>query len=180
MQVRISSRNADVTPEIEAAVNDKIGRLDRYVDGLDFADVHFYEEKNPRIADKEVCEVSLEGHGHHVRCKVSAPDGLVAVDRAVEKLEKQLRKLKTKLVNRHHGGTKQNAAGLREAGGLEDEPEIVKTKRFDAVAMTPDEATLQSEILGHDFFVFENSETGRSAVLYKRDDGDYGLIEQAD
>ena len=84
-------------------------------------------------------------------------------------------------MNRHHGGTKHSAAGLREVTDTPTrEPEIVKTKQFQIVSMTPDEAILQSEILGHDFFVFENSLTGRSAVLYKRDDGDYGMIEQGD
>ena len=170
-----------VTPRLEEVVHEKIGRLDRYVDGLDYAEVHFMEERNPRITDKEICEVTLEGRGHFVRCKVAAPDGYVAVDRAVEKLEKQLRKLKTKLEKQHHGGTKAKAEGLREV--VEEvlpEPTIVKTKQFEAVAMTPDEAILRIELLGHNFFLFTNSDTGNSAVIYRREDGDYGLIEQAD
>ncbi len=181
MQVTISARHTEITPRLEEVVNEKIGRLDRYLDSLDRAEVHFSEERNPRIVDKEICEVTLEGHGHHVRCKVAAPDAFVAVDRAVEKLEKQLRKLKTKLERRQHGGTKRDAEGLREtAANNGREPEIVKVKQFAVAPMTPDDAALQIDLLGHDFYVFTNSESGNPAVLYRRGDGDYGLIEQTD
>lgn len=181
MQVTISARHTEITPRLQQVINEKIGRLDRYVDGIDRAEVHFFEERNPRIVDKEICEVTLEGHGHHVRCKVAAPDGFVAVDRAVEKLEKQLRKLKTKLERRQHGGTKRDAEGLRETAASNGrEPEIVKVKHFTVSAMTPDDAALQIDMLGHDFYLFTNSESGNPAVLYRRADGDYGLIEQTD
>ncbi len=181
MQVTISARHTEITPRLEEVINEKIGRLGRYVDGLDRAEVHFAEERNPRIADKEICEVTLEGHGHHVRCKVAAPDGYVAIDRAVEKLEKQLRKLKTKLERRQHGGTKRDAEGLREAVASNGrEPEIVKVKQFAVASMTPEDAAVHIDLLGHDFYLFTNSESGNAAVLYRRDDGDYGLIEQTD
>ncbi len=103
MEITVSARHTDISPALRAAAEDKIGRLARFLDGMDRAEVHFSEERNPRIADKEVCEVTLTGHGHTVRCKVSAPDGFVAIDRAVEKLEHQLHKLKTKLLQRTHG-----------------------------------------------------------------------------
>lgn len=101
MKITVSARNTEVSPALRAATEAKIGRLARRASGLDRADVHFTEERNPRIADKEVCEVSLDGNGHHVRCKASAPDGFVAVDRAVEKLEQQLHKAKTKVLRRY-------------------------------------------------------------------------------
>ena len=102
MQVTISSRRADISDGLDEYTREKISRLDRYVDGLDYAEVHFHEEQNPRIADKEVCEVTLEGHGppHSLqgrgarRFHGGRPGG--------HKLERQLRKLKTKLVNRWH------------------------------------------------------------------------------
>ena len=93
-----SARNIELTPGLRSVVEDKIGRLPRFLDGMDRAEVHFYEEKNPRIADKDVCEVTMEGHGHHVRVKASASDPYAAVDVAVAKLEQKLHKLKTKLV----------------------------------------------------------------------------------
>jgi len=97
LDITISSRHADLSEALVATTRQKIERLTRYGGGIDRAEVHFYEEKNPRIiADREVCEVWMDGHGKQVRCKVSAPDGFVAVDRAVEKLETQLHKLKKK------------------------------------------------------------------------------------
>jgi putative sigma-54 modulation protein len=171
---------------LRAAAEDKIGRLARFVDGMERAEVHFFEERNPRIADKEICEVTLEGQGHHVRCKVAAPDGFVAIDRAVEKLEHQLHKLKTKLLRRTHG--RRVAVGANGNGALpEDEGDddgatgirIVKSKSFAIKPMVAIEAAEQMEILGHDFFLFTNADTGRASVVYRRADGDVGLIDHA-
>src|SRR5688572_8933578 len=100
LEITVSARHTDVSPALRAAAEEKIGRLSRFLGGMDRAEVHFSEERNPRIAAKEVCEVSLEGRGHHLRCKAAAADGFAAVDLAVEKLEHQLHKAKTKLVPR--------------------------------------------------------------------------------
>ena len=97
MEITISSRGVDPSEALIAATRLKIGRLPRFVDGMELARVHFAEERNPRITDKDICEVVMEGHGRQVQCKVSAPDRFTALDRAVEKLEQQLTKLKTKL-----------------------------------------------------------------------------------
>ena len=98
MEITISSRRGELSEALLATTRRKIGRLSRFDDGLAVARVHFSEEKNPRIVDREVCEVLLEGRGQHVRCKVAAPDGFSAVDLAVEKLEHQLSRLKTREV----------------------------------------------------------------------------------
>lgn len=103
MEITVSARHTEVSPALRAVAEEKIGRLARFVDGITRATVHFSEERNPRIAEREMCEVTLEGHGHLVRCKVNATDGFVAIDRAVEKLEHQLHKLKSRLVERHNG-----------------------------------------------------------------------------
>jgi putative sigma-54 modulation protein len=100
LEITVSARHTEISPALRAAAEEKIGRLSRFLDGMHRAEVHFSEEHNPRIAAKEVCEVSLEGRGHHVRCKVAAADGFAAIDLAVEKLEHQLYKLKSKLVPR--------------------------------------------------------------------------------
>jgi len=97
VEITISSKGVDPSEALVTAARLKIGRLPRFVDGMELARVHFAEEKNPRIADKEICEVVMEGHGHQVQCKVSAPDRFAALDRAVEKLEHQLTTLKSKL-----------------------------------------------------------------------------------
>lgn len=185
MQVNISSRRTVVSDRLQDLTRSKLSRLDKYVPGLDRADVHFCEERNPRISDKEICEVILEGHGHHVRTKVTAPDPYTAIDRATEKLEHQLHKLKTKL-HRHesNGETSIRLEDPLPISGatptVEDNvSKIVKKKQFVIDPITPDEAVLQMELLGHDFFLFTNSETDKSAVVYLRDDGDVGLIDGA-
>lgn len=103
MDVTVSSRQMPVSASLRAAAEEKISRLGRYLDGMERAEVHFAEERNPRISDSQTCEVTLHGHGHHVRAKVAAPDVFAAVDAAVDKLEHQLHKLKSKLVARNHG-----------------------------------------------------------------------------
>lgn len=195
MEISISSRHKDVTPGLEEVVRTKIGQLDRYLDDLDTAEVHFDEARNPRIVDRETCEVTLTGHGHHLRCKVNAPDAFTAVDLAEAKLERQIRKLRTRLQNRHRGRgdtirtgaapdpqpTPDAVDGSGDVDGADDEPElqIVKTKRFHLGPLTPAEAALKMDLMGHGFFFFINSTTGRSAVVYRRDDGAVGLIDEA-
>ncbi len=112
MDITVSARHMDISPALRAAAEEKIGRLSRFRDDLDRGEVHFSEERNPRIADKEVCEVSMEGGGHHVRCKVAAADAFAAIDLAVAKLEQQLHKLKTKEVLRTHQGPRHSEASL--------------------------------------------------------------------
>ncbi len=212
MQVTVSRRHTEVSDNLRAMAEEKIGRLARFVEGLDHAEVHFSEHKNPRIADKEVCEITIEGHGHHVRCKVQAPDGYQAIDKAYEKLEHQLHKLKTKLTRRYHGAPKRQkkadslGAVIAPPTELLDEDEIegegegeaavdtggesapagadghriVKSKRFAMFPMSAEEAVDRMELVGHGFFFFTNAETSRAAVVYRRDDGQVGLIDEAD
>ncbi|HWH35592.1 MAG TPA: ribosome-associated translation inhibitor RaiA [Acidimicrobiales bacterium] len=195
MDVTVSSRNIELTEALRDMTTEKIGRLSRFLDGMDRAEVHFFEERNPRIADKDVCEVTMDGHGHHVRAKVAASDPFAAVDAAVNKLEHQLHKLKTKLVGRSHprrraesGPTPltlvEPATGATTVPDEDDEAtvngyRIVKSKRFTMKPMTPEEAVMQMELLGHSFYFFSNAETGRSAVVYHRSAGDVGLIDEA-
>jgi len=180
VEITVSARQVDVTSALRDAVEEKIGRLSRYVEGMDRAEVHFSEERNPRIAESQVCEVTLEGHGHVVRCRAAAIDPFAAVDIAEEKLERQLRKLKTRVLQRRHKGPRPvelDAAGHAEAG--EDEPSIVKTKKYVLTPMTPTEAAIQLDLVDHDFWFFTNVDTGRAAVVYRRTDGDVGLIDDA-
>lgn len=184
MEITVSGRHTTVSESLRRQAEEKIGRLDKYLGGMDRAEVHFWEEKNPRIDDKEICEVTMEGHGHHIRCKVSAPDGFTAIDLAVDKLERQLRKLKTKVQKRRRGRERPEIEPELVPETLLPEDEeatpmynIVKSKQFDSAIMDPQEAALQMDLLNHDFYVFENSDTKKSAVIYRRADGDMGLIE---
>jgi ribosomal subunit interface protein len=100
LEITVSARHTDISPALRAAAEEKFGRLSCFLGEMVRADVHVSEERNPRIAAKEVCEVTLEGRGLHVRCKAAAADGFGAVDLAVEKLEHQLHKAKTKRLPR--------------------------------------------------------------------------------
>jgi putative sigma-54 modulation protein len=192
VDVSVSSRNIELTDALRSAAEEKVGRLTRFLEGMDRAEVHFLEEKNPRIADKkDVCEVTMAGHGHHVRVKVAATDPFAAIDLAVNKLEQQLHKLKTKIVSRKHprkelvpaaaevaeAGTE--VAEADAAGEVIDPDRIVKSKQFVMKPMAPEEAVLQMDLLGHDFYFFSNSDTGKAGVVYRRRSGDIGLIDEA-
>jgi len=185
MDVRLSSKRTELSPRLEQYTTEKVERLDRFVDGLDRSDVHFVEEVNPRITDRVMCEITVEGHGHHVRAKHTAPDAFAAVDGTVDKLERQLRKLKTRLIRRWHASGDPDL--LAEAGIAPEEaesetpaaPRIVKSKKFHIASMTAEEAVLELELVNHDFYFFHNSETMRAAIVYRRRDGDFGLIDEA-
>ena len=211
MQIRVSARHTSVREADRTLITEKIDRLSKYLPGMEIAEVHFFEERNPRIADKEVCEVTLAGHGHFVRCKANGPDHITAVDRAIDKLENKLHKLKTKLARKpNHRATqraRQWAEGSTElpvddlldtppdtvdplaeldveAEGVEldETPEyhIVKTKKVEKLTLFPLEAALRMDLLSHPFYFFTNAETGRASVVYRRDDGDIGLIDEVD
>ena len=184
MDVSVSGRHTTVSDRLRDQAIEKIGRLDRYLSGMERAEIHFWEEKNSRTDSREYCEVTMEGHGHHIRCKVSAPDGFTAIDLAVDKLERQLRKLKTKIERRRHSREKPDIDPFYVPDTLFNGDDgslpvyrIVKSKQFELTAMDPQEAALQMDLLNHDFYVFTNAATSKSAVVYRRDDGDIGLID---
>ena len=194
MDISIQGRNVEVSDTLREAVDEKLSRLVRFLDGMERAEVRFHEERNPRIAEKEVCEVTMHGHGHVVRARATAGDTFAAVDRVVDKLEHRIEKLKGKLNGRNHhrrpgasshGPAASAPAGTVAAVGTEAEeseetsPRIVRTKQFAIKPMTPEEAVLQMELLSHDFFLFTNADTGAAAVVYRRKDGHIGLIDGA-
>jgi ribosome hibernation promoting factor len=189
MDISIQGRNVEVSDLLKATVEEKVTRLGRYLDSMERAEVRFLEERNPRIADKEVCEVTVVGHGHIVRARAAASDTFAAVDRVVDKLEHRLEKLKGRLIGRSHprrhsGGAPGPEAAtavaeeeIEEEGPGEVAPRIIRTVQSDAKPMTPEEAVLEMDLLGHGFFLFTNDETGRAAVVYRRKDGQIGLID---
>ena len=183
MEVTISSRGTRMTPRLEEMVMEKVNRLDRLLHGLDRAEVHFSEERNPRISDKDVCELHVEGHGHHVHCKAAGPDEITAVERSIHKAERGLRKLKTKEVNRqHHTGGRHDKYQEAQDIVIPDAAEVdfVREKQIVSSPMSAVEAVQQMMTLGHDFFLFTNDETGRASVVYRRKSGDYGLLEHTE
>ncbi|MEM8903665.1 MAG: ribosome-associated translation inhibitor RaiA [Actinomycetota bacterium] len=184
MDIRVSGRNVTVSDEVKAAIETKLDHLSQIV-GMERADVVFKQEKNPRISDQEFIEITLEGHGHHVRCKATASTQMAALDEAVDKLGKQLRKLKTRLKRQKVPNRKRS---VKPSAAIAPDPEpvvpeitepsvkIVKTKSFELTRMAPEEAIERMRLLEHDFFIFTSDETGRPCVVYDRDDGHVGLI----
>ena len=195
MQISITGRKVQVPDDVRAAVERKIGALDRFVGDLERAEVVFREEKNPRIAEREQVEVTLRGHGHHVRATVAGIDQHQAVDLAVGKLGKQLRKLKTREVRRHRPNLQRdevhhplarlendlvNGTTAADTPSPDDDewvPQIVRRKTFDLELMDPTEAVMRMQLLDHDFFLFVNVDSDKPSVVYLRSDGNAGLIE---
>jgi putative sigma-54 modulation protein len=186
----------EISPALRASVIEKIGRLDRYVDGMERADVHFSEERNPRIENKELCEDTLQGRGHYVLTARTTVD-LGMQQAAQEAMNNTLRHSGSSRLafsvprqgqrgqdpsSRRRGRIRSDDTSTwprREAAAVaaEVEPVVVKTKRFVMSPMTLEEAMLEMDMLSHKFFLFVRAETGAPSVLYQRDEGDLGLIE---
>jgi putative sigma-54 modulation protein len=190
MEIAVHGRHFEVPSELRQSAEEKIGHLGRYLEGMERAEVRFFEERNPRISEPVCCEVTVAGHGHVVRARACGHEPATALDRVVDKVAHRLSRLKKKLVGRshpHHAVRAERESVERPGGVLtatvedqvdsEGEPRIVRTKRFAIKPMTADEAVLQMELLSHDFFFFANAETDRPAVVYRRADGDFGLID---
>lgn len=180
MDVRVHGKNFQINPDLKSLADEKIGHAGRIFDDGGVADVEFEERTNPRISDGRFrVEITSRAAGHTVRVEATGHDDRAALDIAVDKFERQLRRLKERLVQRSRKAPNKH---LNEAPAPSDEeeshgPSIVRTKRFAMRPMLPEEAALQMEMLGHDFFFFLNAESGAHCVLYHRRDGELGLIE---
>ncbi|MDH4140500.1 MAG: ribosome-associated translation inhibitor RaiA [Coriobacteriia bacterium] len=179
MRMIVKGRHMVVTDPIREYAEEKIGKITKILDGDHMtSEVELYVEKNPSIENSQVAEVTVWTKGPVIRAKEAAPDMFAAIDLASEKLERQFRKYKGKIVDRHIGKHAEIPQPVASPVAPEEpEPAIVKTKAVELKPMSTEEAVLQMELLGHDFFVFASSETEAVSVLYRRRDGDYGLIE---
>jgi putative sigma-54 modulation protein len=184
VNLTVKGRNLVVTEAISAYAAEKIGRLGKYLAATSRCELEIWTEKNPSIADNQVVEATIFTKGPVIRAREASPDIRASIDLVFEKLERQVKKYRKKLVEHQAPdlGTfaSEGFALPTEIEEVEEEapiPRIVKTKQFMVKPMTPEEAALQLELVGHDFFVFTNSETNETAVVYRRRDGNYGLIE---
>jgi putative sigma-54 modulation protein len=179
VDIVIRGKNVEVSESLRMAALKQMGKLDRFADGFGRAEVDFYEERNPRIADNQVCEVLVHLKGHLLKAHAAAAEPFAAVSIAVDKVEHQVKRLKEKRVTRTHRRPTRVPSSANAADEEEDnEPaRIVKMKQVTIKPMSAEEAALQMQLLGHDFFFFTSSESGRAAVIYRRNDGDLGLIE---
>ena len=185
MDVVIRGKNIKVSESLRDAATEHLTKLDRYANGFARAEVDFSEERNPRIAENQKCEVLVHVKGHLLKAHASASEPFAALYAVCDKVEHQVKRLKDKRVARSH--PRRIRTQRIEMPPLEDEEEveepqparIVKTKEFMIKPMTAEEALLQMDLLGHDFFLFTNSDSGRPSVIYRRNDGNFGLIEAA-
>ncbi|HET7626958.1 MAG TPA: ribosome-associated translation inhibitor RaiA [Bacillales bacterium] len=180
MNFNIRGENLEVTPSLRDYTEKKVRKLERYFDTPPSSEVHVNMEVHN---NEQIIEITIPMSGLLLRAEEVHSDMYAAIDLVVEKLERQIRKHKTK-VNRkfRQSGTKSLFRnGITNGSSAydydEDEIEVVRTKRFTLKPMDVEEAILQMDMLGHSFFVFSNAESGFTNVVYKRKDGRYGLIE---
>ncbi len=175
MNMIIKGRHMEVTPAIRTYAEGKIGRIAKILDSMILStEIELFTEKNPSIENGQVAEVTVYTKGHVIRAKEAASDMYAAIDLVSDKLERQVKKFKTKIVDKHRAPVVMPPVAEPTA---EVERAVVKTKVVEVKPMSHEEAILQLELLGHDFFVFSSAETEEISVLYRRNDGDYGLIE---
>ena len=172
MKFTISGRNIEVTEGLKTAVEDKIGKLEKYFSPDTEAIVTLSVEK-----DRQKIEVTIPVKGNIIRAEQSSSDMYVSIDLVEEVIERQLKKYKNKLIDKKHSREGFSAEYLEKEYEEDDSVKIVRTKRFAVKPMDPEEACVQMELLGHNFFVFFNSETEEVNVVYKRKGNTYGLIE---
>ncbi|WP_457630147.1 ribosome hibernation-promoting factor, HPF/YfiA family [Oceanithermus sp.] len=176
---KLVGRDVDITDALKNYVERKTERLDRYFDQIVDAKVVLSLAGSPHVERRAKAEIQLNVPGGIIRVEESDPDMYAAIDRAVEVLEKQLKRFKGRLLGKRHSGlgAPPPQPPVEEEEPEEFEPEIVRVKRFEMKPMTPEDAALQMEALGHTFFVFRNADTEEINVIYRRHDGNYGLIE---
>ena len=173
MRFIITGRNIDVTDGLRSAVEEKLGKLDRFFAPETEVNVTLSVEK-----ERQKIEVTIPVKGNIIRSEQVSSDMYVSIDLVVEVIERQLKKYRTKLVTKQ-----QNAAAVFKQDFLDEKSEddeeikIIRTKKFDMKPMYPEDACVEMELLGHDFYVFINAETEDVNVVYKRKGNTYGLIE---
>jgi putative sigma-54 modulation protein len=178
--VVIRGKNRPVPGRLKALTKEKVARIGRFTHDAGRVEVDFSELRNPRVADAQVCEVTVHLKRHFVKAHASAAEPEAALDLVIDKVEHQVARIKDKRVTRVHSRRTNGHANGASADEIDDADtvdRIVKRKRFTSKPMNPEEAVLQMELLGHAFFLFTNTENGHAALLYRRHDGDLGLIE---
>ncbi|MBN4062844.1 MAG: ribosomal subunit interface protein [Alkaliphilus sp.] len=172
MKITVSGKNVAVTSALRNMTESKLSKLDKYFAKEVEAKVTLSVEKN-----RQIIEVTIPINGAFLRAEEVTDDMYTSIDKVMDKLVRQLRKHKTKLENRKNKYETIRFENISKVDTSEDEPKIVRTKRFAMKPMSPEEAVLQMELLGHSFFVFASADSDEVNVVYKRKDGNFGLIE---
>lgn len=170
MNINVRGKNVQITPALKDHVEKKIGKLGRFIDTDQEVQVTLAVQK-----DSHRVEVTMPLNGYLLRGEEETGDMYASIDLVIDKIEKQIDKYKTRV------SRKVRDAGIKEASSpteiTEEEPQLVRTKKFALKPMPVEEAILQMNLIGHSFFMFSNAETEEINVVYKRRDGNYGLIE---
>ncbi len=172
MRYIISGKNIDVTEGLKSAVYEKIGKLERYFTPDTEIHVTMSVEK-----ERQRIEVTIPMKGTIIRAEQVSNDMYVSIDLVEEVIERQLRKYKNKLIEQKQAAANFNQSFIEDDYAEDDSIKIVKTKKFAIKPMDPEEACIQMELLGHNFFVYRNADTDEVNVVYKRKGNTYGLIE---
>ena len=172
MKIIIIGRNIEVTPGLKAAIEDKIGKLDKYFKPETEVHVTLSVEK-----ERQKIEVTIPVKGNIIRSEQVSSDMYVSIDLVEEVIERQLKKYKNKIIDKHQSASAFTPTFIEAEAEDDEDIKIVRTKRFDPKPMYPEDACIQMELLGHNFFVFVNAETDQVNVVYKRKGDTYGIIE---
>lgn len=172
MKFIIIGRKIDITEGLKSAVQEKLGKLERYFTPETEIHVTLSVEK-----DRQKIEVTIPVKGNIIRSEQVSSDMYVSIDLVEEVIERQLRKYKTKIVNQQQAGGNFQKEFVEDEFLEDEEVNIIRTKKFGIKPMYPEDACVQMELLGHNFYVFRNAETDEVNVVYKRKGNTYGLIE---
>ena len=172
MNLVISGKNLDITEGLRSAIEEKIGKLERYFTDTTEVHVTLSTEKN-----RQKIEITIPMKGSIIRAEEVSSDMYVSIDLVEEVIERQLRKYKNKLIDKEQNAAYLQNSFVEEETDEDDEIKIVRSKRFAVKPMYPDDACIQMDLLGHNFYVFRNAETEEVNVVYKRKGNTYGLIE---
>ncbi len=179
MDLSIKGKNVEVTDRLNDYVEQKIGKLDRYLPTISQVRVELSTEGARAAQDRQVCQVTVRANGSILRAEERSDDMFTSIDAVLDKMYRQIARYKGKRKNRWRGAAVSMEPLPLEAEETFDEEtsNIVRTKRFRMTPMNPEEAVEQMELLGHDFFVFYDPDEGQINVIYRRKDGDYGLLQ---
>jgi putative sigma-54 modulation protein len=175
MQVTVNGRHIEVTDALKQYATEKFGRLDKYLPKSIQVVITLSVVKKVHHR----AEVIIKSNGLLIQASEETGEMYSAIDLLIEKIERRVKRYKEKLVDHKHQGNKAEAAQPASSPSEDRIPQIIKTKRFDLKPMLPEEAVMQMELLDKDFFIFANAGTGLVNVIYKRKDGNVGLIEPA-
>jgi putative sigma-54 modulation protein len=176
MQVNVTGRNIEVTDALKQYATEKFSRLDKYLPKAVQAVITLAVVKKVH----HIAEAMIKSNGILIQASEETEEMYSAIDLLVEKIERRIRRYKEKLTDHKHAAGKPGAPSVaRESNPADRIPQIIKVKRFDLKPMQPEEAVMQMELLDKDFFIFSNIGSGQINVIYRRKDGNVGLIEPA-